>query len=477
MLINLTKLERDEVDYSSFVNRNVLRELRSTPILPGLEPGLAEAVMATHVITQSGLHLHAEIANEPSNRSDTGQSSFADWSRSISKAFQSLISLFEIDSSGLSGALDERSRQPALRQLRSKYLQRFLLPHNPQLRHHVVLDLLAALTLGRDSNLDWLHDPQHVEPAAHLMAMVAARLKEGPAVVSETNFGGPHIISSFTQHFAQDVTSLQDGSGYAFQFEYREPLDAYLEQLYIRAHFGDLKAPVRSFSTREGTVSRAPTDSADIVIGISARPVHKQPPHGFLTDALRVSKPDGLIVVVTPASLLYGARERSERERMVEADMLSAVILMNKSQLNLYGATSAALLILEPNKPVHRRDSIALIDASNSKRDVDTRNWLAHVLESSLASPSNVGQAEHKGVLVSSVTNAAVADRDFSLVPQHYQTVTARPVQDVATLLDAAIAAEIELGSAIERFDTAFGIALVDVQAEASPSQQDEEES
>lgn len=475
MLINLTKLERDEVDHSNFVNRNVLRELRSTPIAPGLEPGLAEAVMATHVVMQSGLHLHAEKAKEPSNRNDTWQSTFADWSRSISEAFQSLISLFEIDSSGLSGALDERSRQPALRQLHSKYLQRFLLPGKPQLRQHVVLDFLAALTLGRDSNLDWLHDPQYVEPAAHLMAMVAARLKEGPAVVSETNFGGPHIISSFTQHFAQDFTSLQDGSGYAFQFEYTEPLHAYLEQLYIRALFGDIEAPVRSFSTREGTASRALTDSADIVIGICARPVHKQPPHGFLTNALRVSKPDALIVVVTPASLLYGARERSERERMVRADMLSAVILMNKSQLNLYGATSAALLILEPNKPVHRRDSIALIDASNSKRDIDTRDWLDHVLESSLASPSRIGQAEYNGVLVSSVTNSAVADRDFSLVPNHYKAVTPRPVQDVATLLDDAAAAEIELGRALERFDTAFGVALADVQAEASRSQKDKE--
>lgn len=98
---------------------------------------------------------------------------------------------------------------------------------------------------------------------------------------------------------------------------------------------------------------------------------------GFLQHCIASLADEGMLVVAVPPSVLF--KERSEgdiRRRIVEDDIIEAVIQLPPKMYTPYTSISFALLVIRRNKPLRRKNKILFINAKDDFLPGRSRNIL-----------------------------------------------------------------------------------------------------
>ncbi len=149
---------------------------------------------------------------------------------------------------------------------------------------------------------------------------------------------------------------------------------------------------------------------------------------------------DGVLVAVVPLSLLFKERREGEiRSRIVEADLIEAVISL-PPKLLLQSSVSTALLVIRRTKPEKRKNKILFVNASNGFLPGRSQNVLRDEDIAAIEKAYMAFSEKEKYSTVCSIKT--IAEQNFSLLVSNYVIET----PDLEVTLD--------LGEAIRELDS-----------------------
>jgi len=148
---------------------------------------------------------------------------------------------------------------------------------------------------------------------------------------------------------------------------------------------------------------------------------------------------DGVLVAVVPLSLLFKERREGEiRRRIIEADLIEAVISL-PPKLLLQTSVSTALLVIRRTKPEERKDKILFVNASKGFLPGRSQNILRDEDIAAIEKAYMTFSEKDKFSTVCSIK--IIAEQDFSLIVSDYVIET----PDLEVTLD--------LGEAVQELD------------------------
>jgi len=157
---------------------------------------------------------------------------------------------------------------------------------------------------------------------------------------------------------------------------------------------------------------------------------------GFLQHCIASLADEGMLVVAVPPSVLF--KERSEgdiRRRMIEDDIIEAVIQLPPKMYTPYTSISFALLVIRRNKPLRRKNKILFINAKDDFLPGRSRNILRDKDIDKIMSA--YGEFSDRDGYCSVKSLDSIANKQFHLDVSEY--VVEKPIWEMELDLEAAI--------------------------------------
>jgi type I restriction enzyme M protein len=144
-----------------------------------------------------------------------------------------------------------------------------------------------------------------------------------------------------------------------------------------------------------------------------------------------------VVVVIDTGAVSRGGREKAIRQKIVEKDLVEAVILLPEKLFYNTGAPGL-IIVFNKNKPEERKEKILLINASNEFVAGKPQNSLGKEnIKKVVGAYQNFKEAEK---FSKTITLEEVAEADYNLSPSRFISVIEeeeyRPIEEIAKELD-----------------------------------------
>ncbi|MDD5639107.1 MAG: N-6 DNA methylase, partial [Candidatus Pacebacteria bacterium] len=144
-----------------------------------------------------------------------------------------------------------------------------------------------------------------------------------------------------------------------------------------------------------------------------------------------------VVVVIDTGAVSRGGREKAIRQKIVEKDLVEAVILLPEKLFYNTGAPGL-IIVFNKNKPEERKEKILLINASNEFVAGKPQNSLGKEnIKKVVGAYQNFKEAEK---FSKTITLEEVAEADYNLSPSRFVSVIEeegyRPIEEIAKELD-----------------------------------------